>query len=250
MKKNLSLLLFGLAISGFGHAQYRISLDSANTYRYDVAQWGPTYLIDVPFKEKIKNLYIDNSNGLIPVDVILQARRMIWHAVDTLIVLGKNNEAKDNIATGNEMLYEYILPQQGPMVKSKNRQARFLKYGQLQKNIERPDSILVYYSEGHGSFCSACDPTWDTKPGLEGYTKQFEDKYKLKTGKKYAKTTGFEGEGIVYLTLECLTAAQKIEFMRTRSYDLIINKKTKDMNPYPIIYMPFLIPGKYLREFN
>src|SRR5882724_9073783 len=102
MKKKLLILFFSLAFSVFAHAQYRISLDSTNTYKYDVAQWRPSYLIDVPFKEKIKNLYIDNSNGLIPVDVILEARRMIWYAVDTLIVLGKNNGTNAEISTGNE----------------------------------------------------------------------------------------------------------------------------------------------------
>ena len=246
MKKKLLILFFSLVFSVFAHAQYRISLDSTNTYKYELS-----YSIDVPYNMSIKNLYIDNTYGLIPAEIVFSTKNRIWYNTDTLVVLEKNRTEKNNPISDEIDFTKYIIPKHGATIKSTGRPGSFSKHKLLSNNIkDNPDSVLIYYSEGNVPIWRPEDSIYRTQPGINTYIKQFQDRNKVTIGKAYSKAVGFEGEGILYFTLDGLTPAQKIDFIDTRIYQRIPHKELMKIKRTSSIYMPFVISKKYLRAVN
>jgi len=244
-----SILFASLLLSQFAWCQCRITIDKSNTYKYRLL-----YLIDIPCNGNIKSLYIDNSAGIIPALAFAVARDAIWTKVDTLIIKGGVDLEKYAIKINNksnDSLTEYIIPRQGSSTKLKTSAGSFEKYKIISPIVKAgPDSLLIYYSEEHGSKCCPRDPIYAIKPTMDEYITQFEITYKVKVGKKYVEHIGEEGENIIYFTLDGLTPEQKLNFIHTRSEQLIPNKEDKKIMAPPLIYMPFLVAKKRLNAYN
>jgi hypothetical protein len=252
MKKGLLLLiLFSLTLLQYGFAQYSIKIDSSNTFSHQISRYGSSYLITVPLRGDVKNLYIDNSGGIIPAQVLFSEKNRLWYKTDTLIVSEKGNNAKKRIKRKNTHQFDFdeyiIVARKSHIDTLTGIDNKFLNYKELKPFSLSEDSILVYYVEEYGSVCCPEDPIWKIRPTLGEFIKQFEDTNKVRVGQTYYITTGKEREQIVYFTLDGLTPVQKIYFLTKRYYDLIPNKETKKIVLLPEIYMPVLVSKKYLK---
>jgi hypothetical protein len=239
MKKILLILFFLLLFSKIASSQYRIVLDKSNTYPF-----GYLYLIDVPFSKNIKNLYIDNSNNIVPTDVLLAAKNGVWYWVDTLIVLEKINPQKNNILN-NEEFSEYIIPSKGAKIESTGISKKFENYKDIRPTgTNGPDSVLIYYSEPNES---AFGHEGSQKIlTLAESIKTFEEDYKIKIGDTYYKKTGDGDEKVIYCTLNGLTPAQKFDFIEMRFWDKMPDKEVQKIRRSMVIHMPFLVSKKNL----
>ena len=251
MKKKLLLLVFSVTLFQYGFAQYSIKINNSNTFILPVSRYGSSYLIDVPLRGDVRNLFIDNSDGVIPTQVLFSEKNRLWYKIDTLIVAEKGSNVKKRVKRKNTHQFdfdEYIIAARKSHIDTLTGiDNKFSNYKELKSLSLNEDSILVYYAEEYGSVCCPEDPIWKIRPTLGEFIKQFEDANKVKVGQTYHRTMGKEGEQIVYFTLDGLTPSQKIYFLTKRYYDLIPNKETKKIVLLPKIYMPIFVSKKYLK---
>ena len=234
MNKKLLILAFVFFMPGFVFAQYQIKLDKSNTYK-----GGASFLIDIPYNDiEIDSLYIDNRSGIIPISVLIATRNRIWNNLHTLMILDK----KEKSADGSSLKPIIII----------NKPSKAGKYALYKKllstNKNKSDSILIYYSEQHGTGC--CSTVSEPKVNsITNFIKQFEDINKVKIGKSYYITVGDEGEYIAYYTLDGLSQTQKINFIdqRVYSYDPFSNRETKSIGKISQIFVPIWVSKKHLR---
>lgn len=258
MKNKLLLVCFiSMMLSKSSLSQYRISIDSSNTFSNDLKYGqGLTFLIDVPLGDNVKSLYVDNKKGIIPIQLLFQERNRRWTKLDTLVISENVNKKETVIKRQNAhqyMLDEYIFITFH--VDTLNGiDDRFSNYKILSPFLHNNiDSVKVYYTDEYGSVCCPVDPKYKMKPSLDEFLKTFEERNKTKIGKIYFKSLAKEGEIAFYFTLDNLTQVQKIDFlnqMSSRQWSLNPNAKNKDYHMGDRIFMPFLISKRGLKEYN
>lgn len=242
MRKTLFIILVTISfLPKSAVSQYRITLDSLNTYRYyDVDTYAGqyAYLIDYPISANIDTLFIDDKMS-IPLKAYLNF--LPYTKCRVLIIAQHHSNKPANTSK------EYIIGSRHPVDSSTNIDSRFFSYKELLPYKLNDDSLLIYYTEGMGSSCCPRDPNYDMQP-LDGFIEQFENTYKIKIGMRYDRSEGKEGEHTDYLTLEGLTPLQKIKFIDERRWSLIPNKQLKSFGIAYTIYMPVVIAKKYVAQ--
>lgn len=222
-------------------SQYRITLDSLNTYHYmDINTYGgqSSFLIDIPIKGKIDTLFI-NDRMRIPLDAFLNFIPPV--NVKLLIVAKKRKKGYHNDTK------EYLIRNRYAIDSLNNIDGTLFRYKELPVYKPNKDFLLIYYTEATGSVCCPRDPKYDMQ-SLSAFIRQFENANKVKINVLYTENVGKEGEHIEYLTLEGLTALQKIKFIDERVWNLIPNKELKDFGKVYTIYFPTLVAMKYLKK--
>lgn len=217
MIKKLSLLALLFTIPYSAISQYKIILNKTNLFNYH-----QSYLIDIPLKKNMQNLFlVDNKGLLISYSLHQQFTTLLGQNVDTIIVSQK--------ARSYAMIWGYNTFVKVDSAKAlKNKTNNYTELRQIDTKHQK-DSILIYYSEIYGSSCCPRDPKWDLKTSLKNFTDNFEKSHNTKVGKVYEKSYGDEGEHECYYTLSGLTGKQKVEFISKRLNDLlpdIVTKKT------------------------
>jgi hypothetical protein len=214
-------------------SQYKITVTDSNTFVY-----GNTYLINVPIKKYVNRLYINDDNGKIPVATFVY----FTGSADTLIVTNKSKEYIFYIR--NYSHYGDTL--NGIYIDTLNKIDKKIKHF---IDIPKPDTsrdIISYYSIGSGS--SLNDGYFETMKKYSDFISAFEKENNVKITGIYGRSSGYEGEGINYYTLQGMSLTQKAKFVNNSRY--IFLHSTAKMARILIVVMPTLIPKNNLSKHN
>lgn len=214
-------------------SQYKIIVTDSNTFVY-----GNTYLINVPIKKYVNRLYINDDIGKIPV----AAFSYFTGSADTLIVTNKSKEYIFYIR--NYIHYNDTI--NGIYIDTLNRIDKKLKHF---IDIPKPDTlhdIISYYSIGSGS--SLNDGYFQNVKKYSDFISAFEKENNVKIMGIYGRSTGYEGEGINYYTLQGLSLIQKAKLFNNGRN--LFTRSTVKMASGSMVVMPILISKDNLSKRN
>jgi len=122
-----------------------------------------------------------------------------------------------------------------------------LVFNPIKKHLKSDGNVIFYHTEEFGSTCCLRDQKWDIKEKLDDFITAFEKSNKVKIGGVYKKTTGKEGEHILYFTLSNLNKEQKLDFLQEVRYWTYIDRKLEDIKFEPQIFTPSFIKEEGLK---